>query len=65
MTGDKLGEVLFEYVQMGNSVRVTAIDADSGLEVMVQVPARLSGPDLQRVALQKLRYMLAKKRDKG
>ena len=52
------GEVYFEFVVIGRSVKVSAIDAATGTEVSVMGPATASQADLQRLALQKLRARL-------
>jgi hypothetical protein len=64
MIDRKPGEVIFEYVHVGNSVRVTAVDAVTGTEIVLQAPANLSAGDMQRLALRKLDYVL-KKREKS
>ena len=56
-TGDR--EVYFEFTAIGRSVKVSVIDAATGLEVSVIGPANASQADLQRLALQKLRARLA------
>lgn len=55
-------EVLFEYMQVGNSVRVTAVDATTGSEVTIQVPPGTAQADMQRAALNKLDYVMRKKK---
>ncbi|MGE3624514.1 MAG: serine hydroxymethyltransferase [Bdellovibrionales bacterium] len=55
-------EVLFEYVPAGNSMRVTAVDADSGMEVVVQAPLSLSQADMQKLAMNKLVYVMGKRK---
>jgi hypothetical protein len=57
-----LGEVLFEFVRHGNVVRVSALHVDSYIEVTIMGPATAPQQSLQGVALQKLRYVLAKKK---
>ena len=61
MTARQPKEVIFEYTQIGNSVRVTAIDAESGTEVVFQAPRSLGEGDLQKMALRKLVYVMEKK----
>lgn len=56
-----MAEVLFEYRVVGNSVKVTAMDAESLLEVAVIVPKGTSKTVMQSQALQKLNYMLRRK----
>ncbi|WP_337995540.1 DUF6898 family protein [Oleispirillum naphthae] len=57
-------EVLFEFVQVGNAVKVSAIDSASGVEVSIVGSASLSRYTLQQAALRKLQYVL-KKRQKA
>lgn len=49
------GDVLFEFVQMGQQVRVAAIDSASGTEVVVIAPLAASKTQMQQLALAKLR----------
>lgn len=58
-------EVIFEYVPIGGSVKVTAVDVTTGLEVSVIGPSLAAQSELERVAVQKLRYMLEKKKNEG
>ena len=58
-----MSEVLFEYVRQGSSVKVTAIETETGIEAVVIVPANLSENQMQLKALQKLRYIMQKKVD--
>jgi hypothetical protein len=52
-------EVYFEFTAMAGSVKVSAIDAATGIEVIVIGPASAARADLQRLALQKLKVRLA------
>ena len=52
-------EVLFEFTAIGSVVKVSAIDAASGIEVSVMGPVRASRADLQQLALAKLNARLA------
>lgn len=52
-------EVYFEFVQVGQQMRVAAIDAASGTEVIVITPVSASKHQMQQVALAKLRKKLA------
>ncbi len=47
---------------MGNVMRVTAIDVDTNTEIVVAGPATAPQAMLQNTALQKLRYVIAKKK---
>jgi hypothetical protein len=51
-------EVYFEFTAIGRTVKVSAIDAATGLEVSVMGPASASQADLERLALQKLNARL-------
>ena len=52
------GDVLFEFVQMGQQMRVAAIDEATGTEVVVITPLNATRLQMQRVALAKLRRKL-------
>lgn len=52
------GEVYFEFVQVGQQMRVAAIDADSGTEVIVITPVSATRIQMQQMALAKLRKKL-------
>ncbi|HTH16484.1 MAG TPA: hypothetical protein VL974_07520 [Magnetospirillum sp.] len=53
-------EVFFEFHRIGNFVKVSAIDAETGLEVSIVGDAAASEAMLKRTALKKLEYVLAK-----
>lgn len=57
-----MGEVLFEFSRVGNVMRVTAIDVDTNTEIVIAGPAAAPQAALKNTALQKLRYVLAKKK---
>lgn len=50
-----------EFQAIGSSVKVSAIDPVSLLEVSIVGPASASEAELSRVAVRKLEYMLRKK----
>jgi hypothetical protein len=52
------GEIYFEFVQVGRQMRVAAIDADTGIEVIVVTPVSATKLQMQQVALAKLRKKL-------
>ena len=52
------GRVLFEFTQLGQQMRVAAIDEASGTEVVVICPLQLGPTQMQRMALAKLRHKL-------
>jgi len=53
-------EIFVEFVVMGNTVKVTAIDSESGLEASVIGPAGAPRAAMAEAARRKLEY-LAKK----
>ena len=61
MTDPDRREVYFEFVAIGNVVKVTAIDSQTGTEVSAMGPASSSQADLQQLVLQKLRLRLKRK----
>ena len=54
-------EVFIETKQIGAILRVTAIDAATGTEIVFQAPANTSREGLNRLAMNKLRYVMNKK----
>ncbi len=65
MAGRETGEsdVLLEFLQLGPTVKVTAIDPVSLVEVSIVGPSNAGEAALKRAAIDKLRYVL-KKREK-
>ena len=58
-------EVIFEYTQIGNSIRVTAVDSGTGTEVVFQAHINTSKTELKRIAISKLKYVLKKQESGG
>ena len=56
------GEVLFEFVQIGQQMRVAAVDEATGIEVVVITPLNATKLQMQRVALAKLKHKLEQDR---
>lgn len=52
-------EVLFEFRHIAGQIRVAAIDAATGTEVIIIAPAGSSRTEMQRVATAKLRRRMA------
>lgn len=52
------GEVLFEFTQIGQQMRVAAIDGRTGVEVVVIAPVSASRLQMQNLALAKLKRRL-------
>jgi translation initiation factor 1 (eIF-1/SUI1) len=53
-------EVFFEFIAIGTTVKVVAIDSVTGTEVTVIGPASAAQSDLERLALAKLKARLAR-----
>jgi hypothetical protein len=60
-----LREVLFEFSPVGNLVKVCAVDPVTLVEATIFGPASAGEAALKHTALQKLRYLLAKKRSEA
>lgn len=58
-------EVLFEFRTAGNQIRVAAIDAATGVEVIIIAPVHTSEEQMKAVALAKLRRRLEQQGDKA
>jgi hypothetical protein len=56
-------EIFFEMKRIGSVMRVTAIDAATGREVVIQGPANTSQRELQRLAIAKLEYVMKNKKN--
>jgi hypothetical protein len=59
--GGSQREVLFEFVRVGNAVKVTAVDAASGTEATIVGAAGTSEEVLKRNALGKLDYVMRRR----
>ena len=53
-------EVFFEFVRVGNSMKVTAIDVKTGKEAVIVGMPTLSRYSLEQAALRKLQHLLSK-----
>lgn len=58
MSGDDLGEVIFEITVIGDAQRVAAVHVATGTEVVIQAPAGAALVDVRALALRKLKRML-------
>ena len=60
MAGAEQGrrEILFEFTAVGAVVKVSAIDAETGVEVSVMGPAGAAQADMQKLAASKLQARL-------
>ena len=54
-------EIFVEFVMLGNTVKATAIDPDSGVEASIVGPASAPRAILAENARKKLEYVKAKK----
>lgn len=52
------GEIYLEFLPVGQQVKVTAIDAATGIEVSTFGPASAAQEDLKRLAVRKLQRRL-------
>ena len=59
------GEIYIEYKQVGQAMKVIAVDAATGTEVTIMGPASAAQTDLQRIAVRKLQAQLEKDSGKG
>lgn len=55
------GEIIIEFRRVGASVKVSAIEPKTLIEVSIIGPASSSRGDLERAVLRKLEYVMAKK----
>jgi hypothetical protein len=58
MNAPKLGEVLFEFRQVGGTVKVTAIHVATGTEIVLVGAASAGDYALKMAAIRKLVYVL-------
>ena len=62
-SGDTGGrEYLIEFIEMGDSVRVAAIDADTGEEVVIQAPKHAPRSQMEQVVIAKLDRKLGRQK---
>jgi hypothetical protein len=54
-------EIFVEFVQLGNTIKATAIDPDTGLEASIVGPANAPRATLAEAARRKLEYVAKKK----
>ena len=66
-THSDLGDVILEFIAIGNSVKVSAVHVATGEEVSIVGPASAAEFELKHQAIAKLRYVLERKSggDKG
>jgi hypothetical protein len=54
-------EIIVEIQRIGAILRVAAVDVATGAEVTFQAPARASRTSINRLAADKLRYVMRKR----
>jgi hypothetical protein len=59
-TGGADREVIFEITRVGDVQRIAAVDVATGIEVVVQAPAKAALADVRALALRKLERALAR-----
>ncbi|NDE90586.1 MAG: hypothetical protein EB059_05545 [Alphaproteobacteria bacterium] len=64
MSAQKTKEILFEISRMGTLARITAVDPETGTEVVMQGPASAGDAILKQNAARKLLYVLEKQKKK-
>ncbi len=65
MTDGSGGEVIIELYQVGNAVKVTAVDPETLVEVSIVGSPSQGEEMLKRSAINKLNYVLRKRREAG
>jgi hypothetical protein len=62
MSASKSGEIFIERLQVGQILRITAMDVATATEVTFQVPLSARTSDIEQMAKSKLAYVLRKNR---
>lgn len=57
--------IIYEFIQVGNSVKVTAVDPVTFVEVSIVGSPLVSEAELMRLARRKLHFVLAKRGGSG
>ncbi len=65
MTDDYAGKVIIEIYQVGNAVKVTAVDPETLVEVSIVGSPSQGEELLKRSAINKLNYVLRKRQEAG
>lgn len=55
-------EIILECAKVGNFLRVTAVDALTGTEVVFQAPSYASQTEIRNLAVNKLTYVMRTKK---
>ena len=54
-SGQSVGDIIFEFTQIGAQMRVAAVHAKSGTEVIIIAPLKATRQQMQQLAFAKLR----------
>ncbi len=65
MSGRKRKEYLIEFISMGHTIKVCAVDPITKREVSIVGPATATEEELKRTAVRKLEYVLKKELGEG
>jgi hypothetical protein len=60
VSAEERRDIFFEFIAIGATVKVTAIDAATGIEVSVMGPVNAAQADLEQLAIGKLKARLAR-----
>lgn len=63
ITPDNASGILLEYVTIGSSTKVTALDQATLIEASVVVPHGTSEQDAAQLAVRKLKYRLRRQKE--
>jgi hypothetical protein len=55
-------EIIFTFLKVGNAMKVTAVDTQTGIEITMQTPPSLPIQAAKAVATQKLNYVISKRK---
>lgn len=55
------GDVIFEFVRLGQTVKVSVVDVATSTEISIMGPAASGEAALRKVALRKLEYVLRRR----
>lgn len=56
---------IIEFIQLGEYVKVSAVDEETGIEAVSILPSSLTKREMQEAAMRKLKYVMAKKNSDG
>ena len=54
-------EVIFEFIRVGAALKVTAVDAETGIEASIVGNPAAGETSLRRIAKQKLDYVMSRR----